>query len=98
MAEIVSHMFAPEYAAAALEAPTRATPERNDLRLLADFGASTVADKENSLDMAAGHWKVIYGAEGRGPIDAYEEDTWGRTVILHDFTLSSSVGFGTQSS
>ncbi|KAK4148410.1 hypothetical protein C8A00DRAFT_39026 [Chaetomidium leptoderma] len=91
MAEIVSHMFGPEHAAAALEAPTRAipTPGAPKLRLVAEFDASTVADKENGFDLAAGYWKDTYGIEHHGSIDAYEEDPLsGEIVILQAFMVS----------
>lgn len=88
MAQIVSHMFGPEYAAATLEAPTQATSPPCDLRLLATWDASTIFDKENGLDFAAGYWKDTYGREGHGPIDASQGDLWGRILIFHKFKLS----------
>jgi hypothetical protein len=88
VAQIVSHLFGPEHATAALEAPTRATSPPCDLRLLATWNLSTVDDQENGLDFAAGRWKDVYGDEGHGSIDAYEEDPWGRVLIFHEFRLS----------
>ncbi len=87
VAQIVFHLFGPEHATAALEAPTQATSPPCGLRLLASWHASTVDDKENDLDFAAGRWKDNYGDEGHGPIDAYFEDPWGRVVIYHQFKL-----------
>ncbi|KAK4246602.1 hypothetical protein C7999DRAFT_33034 [Corynascus novoguineensis] len=91
MADIVSHMFGPDHAAAALEAPTQAmpTPGAPKLRLTAEFDASAVADKENDFDLAAGYWKDDRGIEHHASIDAYEEDPLsGEIVILQGFIVS----------
>jgi hypothetical protein len=91
MAEIVSQMFGPEHGAAALKAPDRAIPiqETNKLRLVAEFDASAVADKENGFDLAAGYWKDTHGTEHFEAIDAYEEDLLsGEIVVLQGFMVS----------
>jgi hypothetical protein len=90
MAEIVSHMFGPEHAAAALKASDRASlaPGAPKLRLLAEFDASLVIDTVNGFDVAAGYYQDQRGVEGHGPIDAYEEEPEGHVVILHGFLLS----------
>lgn len=87
IAQIVSQMFGPEYAAAALTAPTRATSESRNLRLLANWDASAVVDKENGFNVAAGYWKDIYSGDSYGPIYAYEEDPWGRIIIFQAFKM-----------
>ena len=92
MAGIVSHMFGSEHAAAALEATTQAIPTNPgapNLRLIAEFDASAVANKENGWDLAAGYWKDTRGIEHHASIDAYEEDPLsGEIVILEGFMLS----------
>ncbi len=91
MAGIVSHMFGSEHAAAALEATTRAIPTlgASNLRLMAEFDVSAVANKENGLDIAAGYWKDTRGTEHHASIDAYEEDPLsGEIVILEGFMVS----------
>lgn len=91
IAEIVCHMFGSEHAAAVLEVPTRAIPIPGGLklRLVAEFDASAVADKENGFDLATGYWKDTFGVEHYGPIDAYEEDPRsGEIVILQGFMVS----------
>ncbi len=77
VAQIVSHLFGPEHATAALEPPTRATSPPCDPRLLATWNLGAVDDKENGLDFAAGRWKDVHGDDGHGPIDAYDQDPWG---------------------
>ncbi|KAK3291669.1 uncharacterized protein B0H64DRAFT_446311 [Chaetomium fimeti] len=59
------------------------------LRLVAEFDASAVAEKDNGLDLAAGYWKDTRGIEHHASIDAYEEDpVSGEVVILQGFILS----------
>jgi hypothetical protein len=91
MAGVVSQMFGPEHAVTALEAPIQASPDpvAPKLRLLAEFDASDVADKEGGFDLAAGYWKDSRGIEHRESIDAYEEDPLsGEIVILQGFMIS----------
>ncbi|KAL2140149.1 hypothetical protein VTI28DRAFT_4198 [Corynascus sepedonium] len=89
MAEIVSRLFGPEHAADALRASNWAvpTPGARHLRFIGDFDSSLVVDRENGFNLAAGYYKDQYGDEGRGPIDAYEEELGGHIVILHGFVL-----------
>ncbi|KAL2132431.1 hypothetical protein VTI74DRAFT_3800 [Chaetomium olivicolor] len=80
-------MFGLEHATAALEAPTQATSKSCDLRLLATWNVSAVADKENGFDIVTGCWKSTCGDEGHSPIDASEEDLWGQILVFHAFNL-----------
>ncbi|KAK4098983.1 hypothetical protein N658DRAFT_498805 [Parathielavia hyrcaniae] len=88
MPQIVSNFFGPEHTRSALKTPNVATTPPCDIRLMANWDLSIIEDKETNLDIAAGRWKDIYGDEGHGPIDAYDEDPWGRVRILHAFKLS----------
>ena len=92
VAQIVAHLFGPEHATAALEAPTQATSPHYGLRLLATWNLSVIDDKETGLDFAAGRWKDVHGDEGHGPIDAYKEDPRGRVLISPEFQLSLTRG------
>lgn len=86
MGQIVGHMFGPEHAVAAVEAPEGATAS-SDLRFLADFEANAVSDKENGFDPAAGYWRDRFGREGHGPIHAYHGDFHDRIIVFHAFKV-----------
>jgi hypothetical protein len=91
MAGIASQMLGPEHAVTSLEAPIQAIPNpvAAKLRLLAEFDASDVANKEDGFDLATGCWKDSRGIEHRESIDAYEEDPLsGEIVILQGFMIS----------
>ena len=94
MAAIVSCLFGPQHASAALAAPTwtASAPGAPRRRFLVEYDVSAIVDRENGFDLVAGYWKDDQGVEGHGPIDCYEEEPEGDLLILHAFMVSLVCG------